>query len=55
MSVPEEILKELEKLNEVQRAQVLDFARFLRYKEERGIDQLADRIIEENLEALKML
>ncbi len=55
MSVPEQILIELEGMDETQRAQVLDFARFLRRKEECEVDRLADEIIEENAEALKEL
>lgn len=55
MGVPEQILIELEGMDETQRAQVLDFARFLRRKEECEVDRLADEIIEENAEALKEL
>ena len=55
MSISEEILIELKTMSDAQRAQVLDFARFLRQKEAREIEALADNIIEENMEALKEL
>ena len=55
MSISEEILIELKTMSDAQRAQVLDFARFLRQKEAREIEALADIIIEENMEALKEL
>ena len=53
MSISEEILIELKTMSDAQRAQGLDFARFLRQKEAREIEALADNIIEENMEALK--
>ena len=55
MSVPEEILMELEEMNDEQRVQVLDFARFLRQKEEREFDRLVDQVIDDNMEALREL
>ena len=55
MSISEEILIELKTMSDAQRAQVLDFVRFLRQKEAREIEALADNIIEENMEALKEL
>ncbi|MBR1821635.1 MAG: hypothetical protein IJ769_08440 [Clostridia bacterium] len=55
MSVPEQIMLELEALDDAQRAQVLDFARFLRQKQERDLYRLADEIIDENMEALREL
>lgn len=55
MSISEEILIELKTMSDAQRAQGLDFARFLRQKEAREIEALAENIIEENMEALKEL
>ena len=55
MSVPEEILMELKEMNDEQRIQVLDFARFLRQKEEREFDRLVDQVIDDNMEALREL
>lgn len=55
MSISEEILIELKTMDDTQRAQVLDFARFLKQKEAREIEALTDKIIEENMEALKEL
>lgn len=52
MSLPEEIMLEIESMNDAQRREVLDFARFLRTKEERELDNLMDEIIDENIEAL---
>jgi len=55
MSLPEEIMVELEGMNELQKREVLDFVRFLRMKEDRELDALMDSIIDENLEAFKEL
>ena len=55
MSLPEEIMMEVESMNDAQKREVLDFARFLRMKEERELDSLMDEIIEENIEALMEL
>ena len=55
MSLPEEIMYELEGMNDLQKKEVLDFARFLKMKEERELDALMDSIIDENLEAFKEL
>lgn len=55
MSLPEEIMLELEVLDDTRKREVLDFARFLRAKEERELDLLMDSIINENLEALEEL
>lgn len=55
MSLPEEIMLELEEMDDSQKKEVLDFARFLRMKEERELDALMDRIIKDNLEAFKEL
>ena len=55
MSLPEEIMREVESMNDTQKREVLDFARYLRIKEERELDSLMDEIIEENIEALMEL
>ena len=55
MSLPEEIMTEIEFMNDVQKREVLDFARFLRMKEEKELDALMDRLIDENMEALEEL
>ena len=55
MSLPEEILIELQALPEVRRREVLDFAKFLRAREDAETERLMDRIIDENLEAFKEL
>jgi len=55
MSLPEEIMLEVESMNDAQKREVLDFARFLRMKEERELDHLMDHLIDENIEALMEL
>lgn len=55
MSLPEEIMTEIEFMNDMQKREVLDFARYLRMKEEKELDALMDRLIDENIEALKEL
>ena len=55
MSLPEEIMVEVQAMNDMQKREVLDFARFLRQKEERELDALMDSIIDENMEAFKEL
>ncbi len=55
MSLPEEIMMEIEGLSESKKLEVLDFVRFLRQREERDLDTLMDRIIDENFEAFKEL
>ena len=55
MSLPEEIMMEVESMTDAQKREVLDFARFLRAKEERELDKLMDEIIDENIEALMEL
>ena len=55
MSLPEEIMLEIESMNDAQKREVLDFARFLRTKEDRELDSLMDELIDENIEALKEL
>lgn len=48
-------MMEIEGLSESKKLEVLDFARFLRQREERDLDTLMDRIIDENFEAFKEL
>ena len=55
MSLPEEIMSEIEFMNDMQKREVLDFARYLRMKEEKELDALMDRLIDENIEALEEL
>ena len=55
MGLPEEIMREVESMNDTQKREVLDFARYLRMKEERELDSLMDEIIDENIEALMEL
>ena len=55
MSLPESIMHEVQKLNDYQKREVLDFVRFLRMKEEKELDALMDSIIEDNLEAFEEL
>jgi len=55
MGLPEQIMIELKAMNDDQRREVLDFARFLRLKEQRELEGLMDRLIDENLEALAEL
>ena len=55
MSLPEEIMAEVQAMNDMQKREVLDFARFLRQKEARELDALMDSIIDENMEAFKEL
>ncbi len=55
MSLPEEIMREVESMNDAQKREVLDFARFLRAKEEQELDNLMDELIDENIEALMEL
>ena len=55
MSLPEEIMREVESMNDTQKREVLDFARYLRMKEERELDHLMDHLIDENIEALMEL
>ena len=46
---------EVESMNDAQKREVLDFARFLRAKEEQELDNLMDELIDENIEALMEL
>ena len=55
MGLPEEIMREVESMNDTQKREVLDFACYLRMKEERELDSLMDEIIDENIEALMEL
>lgn len=55
MSIPEEIMNELMALPDAKKQEVLDFARYLRIKEEIAVDAVMDSIITENFEAFKEL
>lgn len=54
MSIPERILEEARDLPEQQR-QLLDFALFLKMREDRALDSMMDDIISENLPAFEEL
>ena len=55
MSLPEEIMTEVMKMTDVQKAEVLDFARAIRRKEGSDITALMESIVAENEEAFKEL
>ena len=55
MSIPERILEQAKDLPESAQQQVLDFALFLRYKELAQLDAAMDKVIDENIEALRAL
>ena len=55
MSLPEEIMTEVMKMTDVQKAEVLDFARALRRKEDSDITALMESIVAENEEAFREL
>lgn len=55
MSIPERILQEARELPEQQQRQLLDFALFLKMREERELDSMMDDIISENLPAFEEL
>ena len=55
MSIPERILQEARELPEQQQRQLLDFALFLKMREERDLDSMMDDIISENLPAFEEL
>ena len=55
MSLPEEIMLEVMQMTDVQKAEVLDFARALRRKEDKDATVLMESIVSENVEALKEL
>ena len=55
MSIPERILQEARELPEQQQRQLLDFALFLKMREERELDSMMDDNISENLPAFEEL
>ena len=55
MSLPEEIMVEVMQMTDAQKAEVLDFARALRRKEDKDATVLMESIVLENVEALKEL
>ena len=55
MSIPERILQEARDLTEQQQRQLLDFALFLKMREERELDSMMDDIISENLPTFEEL
>ena len=55
MSLPEEIMVEVMQMTDTQKAEVLDFAKALRRREDSDITVLMDSIVTENEEALREL
>ena len=55
MSLPEEIMAEVMQMTDAQKAEVLDFARALRRKEDSAMTALMESIVTENEEAFKEL
>ena len=55
MSLPEEIMVEVMQMTDAQKAEVLDFVRALRRKEDIDITALMESIVTENEEAFKEL
>ena len=55
MSLPEEIMVEVMQMTDAQKAEVLDFARALRRKEDSDITAMMESIVTENEEAFKEL
>ena len=55
MSLPEEIMEEIMRMTDAQKAEVLDFARALRRKEDSDMTALMESIVSENEEAFKEL
>lgn len=55
MSLPEEIMVEIQAMNDMQKREALDLARFIRQKDARELDMLMDSIINENMEAFEEL
>ena len=55
VSLPEEIMVEVIQMTDAQKAEVLDFARALRRKEDSDITALMESIVTENEEVFKEL
>lgn len=55
MSIAERIFEQAKDLPEHTQQQILDFAMFLKYKERLTLDAVMDRIITEDMEALREL
>ncbi len=55
MTLSERLLKEFETLNESHKSEVIDFVEFLKFREEKRVENLMDDIIDNNIEALKEL
>ena len=55
MTFAERIFEEAKALPEQEQEKVLDFALFLKDKQKRELDELMDRVIDENMEALREL
>ena len=55
MSLPEEIMVEVMRMTDAQKAEVLNYARALRQKEDSDISALMQSVVSENEEAFKEL
>ena len=55
MSIPDEIMREVHSLPDTKKQEVLNFARYLRIRDEIALDMAMDDIITNNLEAFKEL
>ena len=55
MSLPEEIMEEIMRMTDAQKAEVLDFARALRRKEDSDMTALMESIVPENEEAFNTI
>ena len=55
MSLPEEIMVEVMQMTDAQKAEVLNYARALRQKEDSDISALMQSVVSENEEAFKEL
>ena len=55
MTLAQRIYEEVQALPEVKQQQVLDFMLFVKQRDQQIIEQEMDNIIQENLEALKVL
>lgn len=55
MSLAEKFIREFEALPEDRKREVIDFIEFLKAKESKRLEGMMERIIDDNLEALKEL
>lgn len=55
MTLAQQIFEEAKTMPEVKQRQVLEFMLFVKQREQQSIDTEMDEVIQENLEALKVL